>query len=97
MTQANEVQERKLIIIEEAKTLLEHIRVTASMDVDDPWADPATLANSVSLGLMDAPQLRNNKFARGQVRTSIINGASITVDENGTPLSQRERIGKLLV
>ena len=56
--------------------------------VDDPWADPATLAKAVTLGLLDAPQLRNNKFGRGQVRTRIINGASVAVDENGNPLSR---------
>jgi hypothetical protein len=30
---------------------------------------------------MDAPQLRNNKFGRGEVRTSIVNGANVAVDD----------------
>jgi len=97
MTRAPEVQERKQILIAEANTLLEHIRVIALPSVDDPWADPATLAKSVTMGLMDAPQLRNNKFALGKARTRIINGASIAVGEKGIPLSPYERIGKLKV
>jgi hypothetical protein len=95
MTRAPEVQERKEALITEAKTLLEQLRKIACPGVDDPWADPATLAKSVTMGLMDAPQLGNNKFGRGMVRTSIINGASVEVNENGNPLSLQERIGKL--
>jgi hypothetical protein len=96
MTHAPEVQERKEILISEANALLEHIRALAPLGVDDPWADPATLAKSVTLGLMDAPQLRNNKFGRGLVHTRIINGASVEVDESGNPLSQHDRISKSL-
>ena len=95
MTRAPEVQERKETLITEAKILLNHIRNIASSGVNDPWADPATLAKSVTLGLMDAPQLGNNKFGRGLVRTRIVNGASVEVDKDGNPLSQQERIGKL--
>jgi hypothetical protein len=97
MTKAPEVQERKQILIAEANTLLEHIRLIASPGLEDPWADPGTLAKSVTLGLMDAPQLRNNKFGRGQVRTRIVNGASVEVGENGAPLSLRDRISRLSV
>ena len=95
MTKAPEVQERKEILITEANVLLEHIRKIASPGVDDPWADPATLAKSVTMGLMDAPQLGNNKFGRGWVHTRIISGASVEVDEGGNPLSQQERIENL--
>ncbi len=97
MTQAPEVQRWKNILVEEARTVLSHIRVTASLSTHDPWIDPATLAKAVTSGLLDAPQLRNNKFALGRVRTRIIDGASIAVDEKGIPLSQRERIGKLMI
>ncbi len=97
MTQAPEVQQRKEILVEEANILLEHIHAIAPLEAGDPWADPATLAKAVTSGLLDAPQLRNNKFGRGQVRTRIVNGASVAVDEDGVPLSQRERIGKLMV
>jgi len=45
---------------------------------------------------MDAPQLRNNQFGRGLVRTRIVDGASVDVDESGNPLSQHDRISQLL-
>jgi hypothetical protein len=94
MTQAPEVQERKETLINESKALLAQIRKIASPEVDDPWANPATLAKSVTMGLMDAPQLGNNKFGRGLVRTRIINGASVEVDERGRPRSPQERFQK---
>jgi len=97
MTQAAEVQKRKGLLIEEAETLLERIRDIASLEADDPWVDPKTLAKAVTSGQLDAPQLRNNQFALGQARTRILNGASIAVDENGNPLSLRERNGALPV
>ncbi len=91
LTQAAEVQERKSILVIEANNVLEQIRSLAALEVGDPWVDPATLARAVTTGLLDAPQLRNNKFGRGAVHTRIINGASMAVDESGVPLSEHER------
>lgn len=92
MTQAPEAQARKEELVSETKTLLEAIRGLAAPGVDDPWADAATLAKSVTTGLMDAPQLRNNRFGRGQVRARIINGACIAVDTEGRPIPEKIRI-----
>jgi len=80
----------------EAATTLEAIRSLAPAGVDDPWADAATLAKSVTSGIMDAPQLGNNKFGRGRIRTRIINGACVAVDESGKALSERQRLSKFL-
>ncbi len=62
----------------------------------DAFTDPAVLTLSVNKGIMDAPQLRNNRFARGTVRTQIINGACETVDVNGKPLSETQRLSQLI-
>jgi hypothetical protein len=95
MTKAPEVQARKNGLVFEAKNLLEAIRDITSPGVNDPWANPKTLAKTVKLGLLDAPQLRNNRFARGQVRTRILNGASLEVDEAGHALSTRELLSTI--
>jgi hypothetical protein len=60
--------------------------------VTDPWSDPAILARAVAIGLLDAPQLRNNRFAPGKVQTRIINGACRVIDSHGQPLSEQQRI-----
>lgn len=92
MTKADAVQERKETLVIEARALLEKIKALAEREIQDAWADPSTLAKAVTTGLMDAPQLRNNKYALGKVRTNIVGGASVEVDEHGTPLLARERI-----
>lgn len=95
MTQASEVQERKEHLIAETRILLDAIRQIAGPGTEDPWADAATLAKSVAMGLMDAPQLRNNRFGRGQIQTRIIKGACESVDGEGRPMSERIRIEQI--
>lgn len=96
MTQSPEVQMRKAHLVSEARVLLNAIRDIAPPGVDDPWMDAATLAKSVTLGLMDAPQLRNNRFGRGQIQTRIVNGACEAVDGQGHPISEKVRIQSIL-
>jgi methylmalonyl-CoA mutase cobalamin-binding subunit len=96
MRQAPEVQARKQELVAEVGVLLDAIRDLAPSGTADPWADAATLARSVTLGLMDAPQLRNNKFGRGEARTRILEGKSVAVDESGHPLTEKQRLSTLI-
>ena len=96
MVHAPEVQERKEKLINEVRFTLEAIRNLADPAVDDPWADPATLTKAVTAGVLDAPQLMNNSFGQGTIRTQIMGGACEAVDESGRVLSERERLSKLV-
>jgi methylmalonyl-CoA mutase cobalamin-binding subunit len=89
------VQARRDALIAEAGTLLDAIRAL-SPDLADPLADPATLARAVRIGLLDAPQLVNNPYAPGAIRTRSVDGAIVAVDEAGDPLAERERIDRVL-
>ena len=73
------ITKRRKQLVEEARLLLEAIAALAGPEVADPLTDPATLARAVTHGLLDAPQLRNNKFGRGAVRTRIVDGANVIV------------------
>jgi methylmalonyl-CoA mutase cobalamin-binding subunit len=73
------VQARVQQLVEESARLLNQIRAQADSS-DDPLTDPSALAGAVTSGLMDAPQLRNNKFALGRVKTRIVDGACVEVD-----------------
>ena len=95
MTRLPEVQDRKRILINEARVTLEAIQNLASQGVDNPLADPQTLAKAVTAGVLDAPQLMNNSFGRGTIRTRIVEGACEVVDDSGRVLSERERLSKL--
>jgi hypothetical protein len=73
------VQERKLELVAEARQILDAIANLASGGVPDPLADAATLGRAVTMGILDAPQLKNNPFARGQVQTRIVNGKCLAL------------------
>ena len=86
------IQRRREELAAETRLTLQAIRDLASPDVEDPWSDPPTLAKAVTSGLLDAPQLKNNPFARGIIQTRIIEGMCLAVDEGGKPLTERARV-----
>ncbi len=94
MTADPVVQERKEELIREAQVTLEAIRALARPDVPDPLTDPATLARAVTTGILDAPHLRNNPYARGRIVTRTDErGACVAVDPaTGRPLREEERL-----
>ncbi|MGC9399160.1 MAG: methionine synthase [Anaerolineae bacterium] len=89
------VRARVKTLVREARVLVEAIRRLGAGSVEDPLSDPKTLAQAVEVGLLDTPQLKNNRFARGEIRTRVIDGAIEAVDEDGKPLSEAERIRRL--
>jgi len=71
MTADPRIQARYRELIEQANHLLEAIRSLAGPGVGDPLTDPPTLTRAVTSGLLDAPHLRSNRYARGEVVTRI--------------------------
>jgi hypothetical protein len=86
------VRARAAQLVEETRELLEAITQLAPRSVPYPLADATTLARAVAAGLLDAPQLRNNRYAPGRVLTRIVDGACLAVDSAGRPIAERERI-----
>ncbi|MFZ5820515.1 MAG: hypothetical protein ACOYYJ_11515, partial [Chloroflexota bacterium] len=91
------VQERQAELVEQAGVTLEAIKSIAPASCPDAWTDPATLARCVSLGILDAPQLKNNRFGRGQIVARIDGrGANLAVHQKtGKFLTEEERIKQL--
>jgi methylmalonyl-CoA mutase cobalamin-binding subunit len=89
------VQERRAELVSGAELTLQAIRSLAAPDVSDPLIDPHTLARAVTLGILDAPQLGNNPFGRGQIKTRIVNGACLAVDDRGKPIQEADRLARL--
>jgi hypothetical protein len=83
-------------LVSEAGVTLQAIRHLAGDINGDAWTAPEVLAKSVSLGILDAPQLRNNPFALGRIKTRMLNGSSITTNPEGFPLNEAERLENLL-
>jgi hypothetical protein len=91
------VQARREELVGEALLTLAAICTLAEPEITDPLADPTTLARAVTVGLLDAPQLRNNPFARGQIVTRIDKRrACVAVQSTtGREVAEAERIAQL--
>jgi len=94
MTADPAVQARKEHIKEDVRAILQAIANLAP-EKAEPLADPVALARAVQNGILDAPQLRNNRFARGAIKTRIQNGACVAVDGAGHPLAEAARLAAL--
>ncbi len=91
------ILQRKEEILQESQITLNAIRSLAGPSVDDPFTDTATLTQAITAGILDAPHLRNNPFARGQIITRIDNrGSSVSINPaNGQRITERDRIAAL--
>ena len=97
MTADPDVQIRATELVTEAQETLQAIRDLAGTDGDDPFTSPSVLARAVSLGILDAPHLQNNPYAKGSIVTRIDRrGTGISVDpETDLPWTESERIDSL--
>jgi hypothetical protein len=91
MTSDPLVMERKQELLAETSVLLDAIREFGSEHAH-PLIDPDVLSGAVAIGLLDAPQLANNPFARGAIRTRSVGGAILAVNDSNVPISERERV-----
>ncbi len=71
LSQLPNVQQRVAQLKSETAELLAAIQRLGQGRTDDPLADASVLAEAVTTGILDAPQLVNNPFARGEVETII--------------------------
>jgi methylmalonyl-CoA mutase cobalamin-binding subunit len=91
------IQHRCRELVQEARVTLEALRLLAHPDVEDPLTDPAALTRAVTKGILDAPHLRSNPFARGKIVTRMDHrGACVAVEPTtGKPITEEERIAGL--
>ncbi len=80
------VEYRKHEIMLEAETLLRMIRENGDI------LDPKYLCSLVETGVLDAPMLKNNRFARGEVSTIFLDGTCKAVDSFGRVMREEERL-----
>jgi methylmalonyl-CoA mutase cobalamin-binding subunit len=91
MTLDRHVQTRKQELIKEARVLIDAI---GSLDTSqDSLVDSGILTRAVEMGLLDAPDLKGNKCAKGSIHTEMIGGACYAVDpETGEKLDEASRV-----
>ena len=97
LTADPKVQARRVELVQQARVTLAAIAALADREVADPLLDPRTLARAVQVGILDAPQLRNNRFAPGDIVTRFTaQGACSAVDSTGRPWPEQDRLAHLL-
>lgn len=91
-----EVLKRKNELVKEAKVLIAAINSLGDKSSTNPLIEPKTYVRAVKMGLLDAPHLRNNPIAKGQLRTKMIDGACVAVDPAlGVPINENTRLRQL--
>ncbi len=96
MTKDRKVIERKNILIEEAKIIINSIK-SLNQNIEDPLSDPETLTEAVRIGILDAPHLQCSKIAKGQLKTRMVSGGLYAYDEKqGKIITEKERINMIL-
>jgi hypothetical protein len=75
---------RKEELIKQAKWIIDLIPylVKNKKEGENPYKNPNVLNRLVKYGIFDAPHLKNNKFAKGKIKTKMINGACYSWDNS---------------
>lgn len=90
------VNERKRILLNEAKYLIDFIRETYGPVGPDPLCDPLVIADCVRSGILDAPLITKKAGLYGTLRTRIIDGRCVAYDEEARhELTEEQRLEKL--
>lgn len=84
---------RKEALLAEARLLLESIGSLGQGATS--LTDPGVLAQAIAIGLLDAPNLKGNAYASGEVVTAIRSGACVALDEEGATMSEKTRIERV--
>ncbi len=87
------VKLRQQQLLDEAAVLLAAIRNLGQGAAEDPLVSPEVLVQAIRLGLLDAPHLKGNPIAKGQLVTRMLNGACVAVHpETLQPITETERL-----
>lgn len=87
--------ERKKQLKDEARDLIEVIKIFGKDINDDPIADPVVLAKAIKSGILDTPHFVGNPYLCGKVKTNLIDGAWFAINEKtGKILTEKERLRK---
>ncbi|NLX63783.1 MAG: cobalamin B12-binding domain-containing protein [Clostridiaceae bacterium] len=94
-----EVIKRRDELLEEASVILDAItelgRMMGRIEDNDPLTNPAVLAEAIKVGILDAPHLKGNPYAAGQLETRCIEGGiDAWCKKEERRIFERERLSK---
>jgi hypothetical protein len=83
-------------LVDEAQLTIQAIRKLGEVKAGDALTDPDNLTDAVRLGILDAPQLKNNPYAPGLLSTRVLNGSCVAIDADGKPIGEAKRLANYL-
>lgn len=98
ITNTENIQHRVRELVCDAEMLVDAIHQLGAGTSTDPLSDPAVLAAAVTTGLLDAPQLLNNPYGKGEISTMIDHRAAcVVIDKSaGETISEEDRVTQIL-
>ncbi|MBD3198157.1 MAG: methionine synthase [Candidatus Lokiarchaeota archaeon] len=94
----DKIDNRKKSLMDQARWIVNLIpQIGKILKIEgDPWINPEVLTFLVESGIFDAPHLKNNAFAKGEINTKIIEGYCDSINEKKRKISEKQRISRLL-
>ena len=90
------ILQRKEELVREAKVLIDALISLRSSSTGNPLIEPETYVRAIKIGVLDAPHLRNNPIAKGELRTKMIGGACLAIaSDTGAPIDEITRLEDL--
>lgn len=88
---------RKDELKNEARILLNSLKLLDSDKTQDSWTNPLLIEKAIKIGLLDAPHFHGNPHLCGKILTRLINGAWYAIDnQSGKPIYELERTNLIL-
>lgn len=89
------VDDRRRRLHTEAELVLSAISGLAE-EGEDAFSSARVIAKAIAVGILDAPHLKGNVYARGELRTRIIDGAVACIDpKTAEPIDEQRRLEEL--
>ncbi len=90
------LKKRKEELIADAKLIIDKIKTLGrDKKIEDPLVSPVVISKAIKSGILDAPHLFGVRAAKGAIKTMFLDGKNISVDEEGRPISEKDRLDRI--
>ncbi|MFX0168276.1 MAG: cobalamin B12-binding domain-containing protein [Candidatus Hodarchaeota archaeon] len=89
------VIKRRDQLVSEATFLLEILMQLSDSTTKHPLLNPETYTRAIDHGILDAPGLKGNPHAQGNLQTRMVEGACYAIDDRGELMKEEQRLSEI--